>query len=110
MLFNTPEFIIFFIVLVSALVIIKNRKFQHLLLLGGSYFFFYYSSNYLITLLIFSTLLDFYIGQMIANSSIVNRRKLLLGISLAGNLGILGFFKYVDFGISQFNEMLMFHF
>jgi len=108
MLFNTPEFIIFFIVLVSALVIIKNRKFQHLLLLGGSYFFFYYSSNYLITLLIFSTLLDFYIGQMIANSSIVNRRKLLLGISLAGNLGILGFFKYADFGISQFNETLMF--
>ena len=108
MLFNTPEFVIFFIVLISMLVIIKNRKFQHLFLLIGSYFFFYYSSNYLIILLIFSTLLDFYIGQMIANSSTLNRKKILLGISLAGNLGILGFFKYADFGIGQINEMLMF--
>jgi alginate O-acetyltransferase complex protein AlgI len=107
MLFNTVEFIIFFLLIISALIIIKNRKFQHLLLLAGSFFFYYYSSNYLVTLLIFSTLLDFYIGQMIASSSTLNRKKVLLGISLAGNLGILGFFKYADFGIDQFNGVLM---
>ena len=107
MLFNTVEFILFFLLIISTLIIIKNRKFQHLLLLAGSFFFYYYSSNYLVTLLIFSTLLDFYIGQMIANNHTLNRKKLLLGISLAGNLGILGFFKYADFGIGQFNDMLL---
>ena len=103
MLFNTIDFIIFFIVVLSVVVIIKNRKYQHLFLLGASYFFFYYTSNYLLALLIFSTLLDFYIGKEIWKSETVQKKKVLLAISLAGNLGLLGFYKYADFAILQFN-------
>ena len=103
MLFNTPDFIIFFVIVISFLVIIQKRKFQHAILLSASYFFFYYSSNYLIILLIFSTLLDFYIGKEIGNSSNIRKKKILLITSLTGNLGILGFFKYSDFVILQFN-------
>ena len=103
MLFNTIDFVIFFIVVVSTFVIIKNRKFQHLFLLFASYFFFYYSSNYLITLLIFTTVWDFYFGKAIWNADSIKKKKLLLIISLAGNLGLLGFFKYTDFAITQFN-------
>jgi len=103
MLFNTIEFIIFFIVVLISVEFIKYRKFQHLFLLMCSYFFFYFSSNYLVTLLIFSTLLDFYAGKAIWNSTNIKRKKLILCISLAGNLGLLGFFKYVNFGIEQFN-------
>ena len=103
MLFNTPDFIIFFVIVISLLVIIQRRKFQHAILLSASYFFFYYSSNYLIILLIFSTLLDFYIGKEIRNSSNIRKKKILLTTSLIGNLGILGFFKYYDFAILQFN-------
>ncbi|MSV26239.1 MAG: MBOAT family protein [Nitrosarchaeum sp.] len=103
MLFNTIDFVIFFIVVVSTFVIIKNRKFQHLFLLFASYFFFYYSSNYLITLLIFTTVWDFYFGKAIWNADSIKKKKLLLIVSLAGNLGLLGFFKYTDFAITQFN-------
>jgi len=103
MLFNTIDFVIFFIFVISALVIVKNRKFQHLILLASSYFFFYYSSNYLLVLLIISTVLDFYIGKEIWKTNSINKKKLLLSISLAGNLGLLGFFKYSDFAIFQFN-------
>ena len=106
MLFNTIEFIIFFITICSVFVIVKNRKFQHLLLLLASYFFFYYTSNYLVSLLVFSTLLDFYMGKMIANSPNLKYKKIFLIISLAGNLGILGFFKYADFGIGQFSNLM----
>ena len=103
MLFNTPDFIIFFVFVLATVTIIKNRKFQHLFLLITSYFFFYYTSNYLVVLLIVSTLLDFYIAKEIWNSKSQSRKKLLLIISLAGNLGLLGFFKYADFAILQFN-------
>ncbi len=103
MLFNTVDFIIFFIFILISISIIKQRKFQHFLLLVGSYFFFYYSSNYLIILLIFSTLLDFYVGNTIYRSKNILNRKLLLIFSLSGNLGLLGFFKYADFAILQFN-------
>lgn len=103
MLFNTIDFVIFFTVVLTVLVIIRHRKFQHLFLLLGSYFFFYYSSNYLITLLIFTTIWDFYFGNMIAKAKNVRIKKTIFITSLAGNLGLLGFFKYADFAIAQFN-------
>jgi len=103
MLFNSYEFIIFFLVVLTAIVIFRHRKFQHLFLLVASYFFFYFSSNYLLSLLIFSTILDFYIAKEIWNAKDITRKKILLSVSLAGNLGLLGFFKYADFAIDQFN-------
>ena len=104
MLFNTVEFLIFFTIVITLLIIIKNKKIQHSILLVSSYFFFYYSSNYLVSLLIISTLLDFYIAKAIWNSKSIKQKKLLLISSLTGNLTLLGFFKYADFGISQINQ------
>jgi len=103
LLFNTIDFILFFILVTSALIIIKNRKFQHLIILFSSYFFFYYSSNYLLLLLIFSTILDFYVAREIWKQKDLKKKKILLSISLIGNLSILGFFKYTNFAIDQFN-------
>ena len=103
MLFNTIDFVIFFITILVILSIFKQRRFQHIFLVVASYFFFYFTSNYLIVLLIFSTLLDFYIGKSIWKTKSIRTKKLLLISSLAGNLGLLGFFKYSDFAILQFN-------
>lgn len=105
MLFITPDFIIFFVFVLSLVSVIKYRKFQYVFLLIASYFFFYFSSNYLISLLIFSTVLDFQVGKAIYDTKNVTRKKILLVISLAGNLGLLGFFKYVDFTIDQINNL-----
>ena len=103
MLFNSIEFIIFFVAVLTVIVIIKHRKFQHLFIVFASYFFFYFSSNYLLSLLIFSTLLDYYIAKLIWKTQDKQRKKILLITSLAGNLGLLGFFKFADFAIMQFN-------
>ena len=103
MLFNTIDFVIFFIAVLVVITIFRQRRFQHVFLVIASYFFFYFTSNYLIVLLIFSTLLDFYVGKSIWNSKSIRKKKLLLSASLAGNLGLLGFFKYSDFAVLQFN-------
>jgi len=103
MLFNSIDFVLFFIFVITVIVIIKYGLFQHLFLLTASYFFFFASSNYLITLLIFSTILDFYVGKAIWASKNQSNKKILLSLSLIGNLGLLGFFKYSDFAIMQFN-------
>ena len=105
MLFNSIEFIIFLIFVVALIAIIKERKYQHLILLTSSYFFFYFTSNYLLVLLIFSTILDFYVGNEIWKSTSKRKKKILLICSLAGNFGLLGFFKYSDFAITQFNVL-----
>jgi D-alanyl-lipoteichoic acid acyltransferase DltB (MBOAT superfamily) len=74
-------------------------------LVAVSYFFFYFSNNFLISLLVFSTVLDFYIAKAIWSTDNKSKKKKLLIISIIGNLGLLGFFKYADFGISQFNDL-----
>ncbi len=51
----------------------------------------------------FSTILDYYVGKEIWKTKKKVRKKILLIISLVGNLGLLGFFKYTDFAFTQFN-------
>ena len=103
MLFTTIDFLIFFVIVVSVVSLIKYNKFQYSFLLGASYFFFYFSSNYLILLLIFSTVVDFFIAKLIFNSDNKSKKKFLLIVSLVTNLSLLGFFKYADFVILEFN-------
>ena len=105
MLFTTPEFLVFFVVVLTVISAVKQRKFQHVFLLGASYFFFYFSSNFLIILLIASTLLDFYIGKKIWEAKDKTRKKWLLTASITGNMALLGFFKYYDFAVTQFNVL-----
>ena len=106
MLFNSIDFVVFFIAVLAIITILRYKKFQHLFLVIASYFFFYYTSDILISLLIFSTVLDFYVGKEIFHAKTVKKKKILLAASLTGNLGLLGFFKYADFGIEQFNVLL----
>jgi len=105
MLFTTIDFLIFFTLILALVFVIKYRKFQHVFLLIASYFFFYYTSNYLVILLIYSTLMDFFIGKQIWKTQKIKHKKILLIVSLIGNLGLLGFFKYADFAILQFNYL-----
>jgi len=54
-------------------------------------------------LLLISTILDFYIGDKIWRTTNLRSKKTLLVLSLAGNLALLGVFKYADFAILSFN-------
>ena len=55
------------------------------------------------TLLIFTILLHFYVGREIFKSASIFRKKIFFIIGIVGSVGILGFFKYTDFVIAQFN-------
>ena len=103
MLFTTPEFVIFFTFVLAAIIILKNKKFQHLLILIASYFFYYYSGTYYLSLLVASTFVNFWFGKIIYFSSSKNK-KIIFSISMAFNLGLLGFFKYVNFFIEEVNS------
>ena len=74
-----------------------------MLIIFSSLFFLYYTDNYLVTLLIFTILLHFYVGKFIYNSESLVRKKIFFLIGIIGSIGILGFFKYADFAILQFN-------
>mgnify|MGYP001278613230 FL=1 len=103
MLFNSLDFLIFFFVVLCIISFFKFRRFQHLFIIFSSLFFLYYTDNYLITLLIFTILLHFYVGQKIHNSKDKLEKKIFFIVGLIGSVSILGFFKYTNFIISQFN-------
>jgi alginate O-acetyltransferase complex protein AlgI len=47
--------------------------------------------------------MDFLVARSIWESKTLRSRKTLLICSISGNLGVLGFFKYADFAVTQFN-------
>tara|TARA_B100000029_G_scaffold296048_1_gene289335 strand:- start:3150 stop:4622 length:1473 start_codon:yes stop_codon:yes gene_type:complete len=103
MLFTSIDFLLFFFVVLGFIAIFHYRKFQHLFLIFASFFFLYYTDNYLVILLVAIILLNFYTGKAIFSSKSTKCKKLFFIIGLGGSLGTLGFFKYADFAIMQFN-------
>lgn len=111
MLFNSLEFLIF---LPTMLLIYwrLNHENQNHLLLVGSYIFYGMWDYRFLALLTFSTIFDFYAGRLIhraqqqesPQSHLLARRYLIA--SCVVNLTLLGVFKYYDFFILSFEEVL----
>ncbi|HMJ67931.1 MAG TPA: MBOAT family O-acyltransferase [Cyclobacteriaceae bacterium] len=108
MIFNSYEYVVFFVLvfLIYWFVVNKNLRLQNLFLLAASYLFYGWWDWRFLFLLIFSTLLDFFTGQMIHQSTTQSRKKMWLVISVGVNLGFLGFFKYYNFFAHSFADML----
>lgn len=73
-------------------------------LLAVSYFFYACWDVRFLALLIFSTALDYFSGWMIGDSDTSWKRKMWLWISIVVNLGFLGFFKYYNFFVVEFQH------
>lgn len=108
MLFNSFEFILFFIIfyLVYWFVFPKNIKWQNALLLIGGYIFYgSWDIRYLILLLI-STVNDYSMALLISKFQHKNHKKIFLSLSILVNIGMLAYFKYVNFFIDSFNSLM----
>ena len=108
MLFNSIEFLVFLPIVFSLywFVLNKNLFFQNLLILLSSYLFYGWWDYRFLSLIIFSTIVDFIIGKKIYFTKDIKRRKFFLMLSLIVNLGILGFFKYFNFFIDSFSDLI----
>jgi len=107
MLFNSLQFFVFFII-VYGLYLVMNHKWQNRLLLVASYIFYGAWDWRFLSLIWVSTLLDYVCGLKIQNSENLKIKRIFLGLSIAGNLGILGFFKYFDFFAQSLQDTLGF--
>jgi D-alanyl-lipoteichoic acid acyltransferase DltB (MBOAT superfamily) len=80
----------------------KARK---VILLSGSYLFYAAWNPPFILLLWLSTFIDFFVGRALYTQENKHKKKLLLVISLIGNLGMLCFFKYGGFLLENFVQL-----
>jgi len=79
---------------------------QNMFLLVASYYFYGAWDWRFTSLLMVSTVVDYFVGQRLHLATDLRRRKLLLAASVVVNLGILGFFKYFNFFVDSFGVLL----
>ncbi|MGK0386345.1 MAG: alginate O-acetyltransferase complex protein AlgI, partial [Patiriisocius sp.] len=104
MFFNSIDFAIFLpiVFLLYWFVVNKNLKLQNFLIVIASYFFYGWWDWRFLSLILFSTIIDFTVGQKLKTEDNQTKRKVLLWISVIINLGFLGFFKYYNFFLDNF--------
>lgn len=101
MLFNSLSFLVFFAVVFPLYLLLRGWGAKKTFLLLASYVFYAAWNPAYILILAFSTGLDWWLARRLGREASPGRRKALLVVSLAANLGLLGFFKYGDFALQN---------
>ncbi|WP_223549269.1 MULTISPECIES: MBOAT family protein [Aestuariivivens] len=106
MLFNSLDFALFLpiVFLLYWFVFRRHLILQNAFIVIASYLFYGWWDWRFLGLIIFSTIVDFFVGFFMAKQFDANTRKILLLTSIIVNIGLLGFFKYYNFFISNFVE------
>src|SRR5688500_19367701 len=100
MTFTSGTFLVF-LSLVYALYWRFRRDGQNRLILASSLLFYGWWDWRFLFLLLVTTGIDFAVASALMRADDPRRRKYLLALSLATNLGVLGFFKYFNFFASS---------
>ena len=104
MLFNSLDFAVFLPIVFALYWFVTNHnlKLQNALIVAASYVFYGWWDWRFLSLIIFSTLVDYSIGRRLKTEENRSKRKFLLWTSIIVNLGFLGFFKYYNFFLDNF--------
>jgi D-alanyl-lipoteichoic acid acyltransferase DltB (MBOAT superfamily) len=106
MAFNSLPFIFIFLPLVMAgWRLVRPRRAALVFMTIASYTFYAFAAGWYALLMLVSTTVDFTVGILLDREERPGRRKLILLLSLAFNLGLLSFFKYVGFFITSVNDV-----
>jgi len=110
MLFNSLDFALFLPLVFGIYWFVLNRhlKLQNAFLVVASYIFYGWWDWRFLSLILFSTLVDYGIGLGLSKTQHHSKRRLLLWTSICINLGLLGFFKYFNFFIDSFTDAFSF--
>ncbi len=119
MVFSSHLFVFYFLPLALLLYYAAPRRTRHLLLTLLSYTFYGWANPLFVVLMAASTAVDYVCGQVISNnlpdlpdtdgsntSTRRRRRKTALVVSILTNLSLLGVFKYFNFGIDTYNDLV----
>ena len=102
MVFNSYTFIAFFIIILVLHNLPLSWRVKKINLLIASYIFYAAWNPPFILLLWLSTVVDFFVGRALYTQENITKKRLLLVLSLIGNLGMLCFFKYGTFLLDNF--------
>ena len=125
MVFSSLIFLFQFLPLALLLYYLAPKRGKHLLLTLLSYAFYGWANPLFVVLMLWSTLVDYVCGLAIAErlgsrweepieqlatikegGTRTRRQKIALVVSIVSNLALLGFFKYFNFGVENYNQIV----
>src|SRR5450631_3430435 len=106
MLFNSLTFVVFFTVVVTAYWSMRSWTTRKNLLVVASYIFYGAWNPPFAALLFSTTAMDFWLGARIARAKGTHARRVWLVASVCMNLSMLGFFKYGNFLLENFQWLM----
>ncbi|MCQ2353022.1 MAG: MBOAT family protein [Victivallaceae bacterium] len=104
MVFSSYLFLFFFLPAALLGYYAVPRKWKHLVLTLFSYLFYGWANPYFCFLMLFNTTVDYTNGRMMGKYPA--KKKLFVTISIVTDLAILGFFKYFNFGVENYNALM----
>lgn len=115
MVFSSLPFIFIFLPITLIVFYFLAKHIHHYagiswLIVASLIFYGYWNVNY-VPLILVSIFFNYFSARAITAASIKTERtrKILLVIAVAGDLSLLGFYKYTDFFISNINSAMHFH-
>ncbi|RME96158.1 MAG: MBOAT family protein, partial [Verrucomicrobia bacterium] len=107
MLFNSSVFLQFFAAFLLLYHLCRRRlTARNALIVAASYLFYGWWDYRFVALLFLTSLLDYVVGLQVEAARTPARRRAWLAVSVAGNLGVLGFFKYCNFFVESLAALL----
>ena len=104
MVFSSYLFVFLFLPLALAAYFATPAKYRNASLALASYVFYGWTNPWFVLLMFSTTLVDFTDGRMIGKHP--GGKRWFLLFSLLFDLGVLGYFKYFNFGIENFNALV----
>src|SRR5450755_109343 len=106
MLFTSLTFVVFFTIVVTAYWSMRSWTARKNLLVVASYIFYGAWNPPFAALLFSTTAMDFWLGARIARAKDPHARRIWLIASVCMNLSMLGFFKYGNFLLENFQWLM----
>lgn len=107
MIFSSGLFWGLFIFFLPIYAMLKHRKWQMIFfVVVFSLYFYYKSSGFFFLLLIFTSLFDWGLSKLLVKQRSLTKKKLCVATSIVASLGILGYFKYANFFMWNWTQMV----
>lgn len=107
MIFSSGLFWTLFVIFIPVYALLKKRMWQMIAFVAAFSLYFYYKSSGLFFLLLIGTsLIDWLLSRLIVSVSSKVLKKLCVWASVVNSLGILGYFKYANFFLWNWNAMV----
>lgn len=106
MVFSSAIFLLGFLPAFLALYFLTPSRYRNVTVLIGSYVFYGWWRIDFLALFAVVTAWNYLFGRMIAAEPHGARRRMWLTIGIVGDLGVLAYFKYFNFGVESFLALI----